>query len=234
MSVMSNSSADGDYKPFFRPMGQKWVMTYKEFVEGSEERLITKDDGTTESRFDVKANQAEGRIINVDIVKGKFNTSLEITMENSGEEVLLKIPVGARRDYFTSFAERFRGVTDPNSYVILKPYSMTIEGKEHPKVGISIFIDKVAKGESLKNFYWDGKKSSNGVPEIDPKNPPEDGDDWTIYFKTKEKFFKKEVLNHGSIFTKESQEDSTPKKSAKKPAKKAVAESTKESSEELF
>lgn len=191
-------------------------------------RVYTDDDGTEHTKYEVRHRNLTGHIVGLKFDKGDYGERLQVLLVNDeGERAQLSIPNSDQNnDYFVDFAKRVAAV-DLTKEVTINPYSIKGDGDEYANRGVSIKQD----GETVKNYYFDGKKAVNGIPEVSDEDRKEFvSEDWKIHFMTVRKFLKKQILamelpnfEAGNVSEPKTEEEATPpKKTSRKKAAQAL------------
>jgi hypothetical protein len=172
-------------------------------------------DGNKKRKFEIQHRNLTGLITSIDFEKSDFGENCVVTVMNDGE--IAKLTFSLDSDYFTDFAKRIQNLEFSNE-VIIRPYEMDKEGSKRKNRGVSM----QQGSEKLGNFYWDGKKVLNGMPDVAKEDRKDyDTDDWKMHFLMIKKFLKKQVqsLSIGEIEVNDS-EQIVPKVKKTSPASK--------------
>lgn len=172
-----------------RQQGKKFVtivwgnlrMKVEEGAPGAVKREYETSTWASWVKFEQIFESISGPITWVEFMDSDFGKNCHIHI---GEEV---VSLGTDSRYFSSFAKVARNI-DLTKNVVMKPYDF--EDGEKRITGLSI----TQEGNKIANFYWDGKKATNKIPEMKEVKP--DSDDWKAFFIKQKKFFIKELEAH--------------------------------------
>lgn len=158
-----------------------------------------KSDGEYDSKakcrkYDVNGNKWEkweyryknisGVIGDVKFVDTDFWTNCVVHLYDENSQFALTLWTNGK--YFTAFARKLKNI-DLNEPVTISPFDF--EGDDKKKhTGLSITQD----WEKIADYYYDGKKNTNWMPEPDIKDK-KDKDEWKMYFLQVKKFLIEEV-----------------------------------------
>lgn len=157
---------------------------FKEQVEegtlSANRREYEKADKSVGIKYEISYCSLDGKITNIKFRDSDYGKLILIEIDND-----IQLSMNTESRYFMNFARKLPAI-DLGKKVNMSPYDFeTAEGKR--MVGISV----VQNEEKIKDYYYDGKKNLNNLP-----NPPEgekDKDDWKIYFTTVKKFLIRQI-----------------------------------------
>ncbi len=149
-------------------------------------RDYTLKDGTKGTKIERVYNELSGIITNLSFYEGDFGKTLQVTVSDSNEDIVLCMNVS------TNFAEDLMKKL-PNinldNRVILKPYAFEDNNKKLKK-GISI----IQNNQKIKSFFHDeNNQPTNGCPGLTKDIKEYDTDDWNIYFISVRKFLQQYI-----------------------------------------
>ena len=192
MAVGKNKENRGN-KPFLSIIGGNIKQPSSEGVEGAVKREWESKDGTTGVKWELTHDFVEGNIVGLNYKDGDYGSSLIVDLQEGNDVYSLQISTKSR--YYDDFAKKVKAL-DLTKRVKISPYdfeSKTDKDKKgNPKkiVGVSVYQE----GEKIMSHYYDGKKTTNGMPEVDKKEQKELGDAyWTVYFAKVGAFLKREI-----------------------------------------
>lgn len=149
--------------------------TVPEGTEGAIKRAYESSDGKKGEKYELVYKSIEGVITKVDFFDSDYGTNLQITFEfNDGENVTLSM--NTNTPYSEDMMKKLPNV-DFNAPLKLSPYNFT-DDKGKNRRGVSI----VQNDEKVKNFFSDGEKAINGMPEPKGDVSKYNADKWKLYF----------------------------------------------------
>jgi len=143
------------------------------------------DDGNIKVKYEVVYSKVSGIITGVEFKTGDFGEQAIIKMSDVDEKIHIYMPTGSR--YFSDFAKKLPNI-DLTQEIEIMPYDFEGE-KGKPVKGMSV----KCCGVKVMSYYYDGKKTINGLPQPDKDWKSYDSDDWKIFFMKEKKFLKKAV-----------------------------------------
>lgn len=186
MSINARQIGGDSDVTYLSVIGGKMMQKVNEDTPGAMKRVYETSDGWEGTKWEIAFADLTGRIINLEFVDGKFGEQFYITMKSG--ETTVKVSFNTDSKYFTSFARCLPNI-DLNKDITINTYDFESEGKKYTGVSVKQEWDKI------KDYYFDGKKSLHGMPEVsatDRKGYTKD--DWKIFFLGVKKFLKAEVL----------------------------------------
>lgn len=131
-------------------------------------------DGTKGEKYELVYSKLSGKTNDLIIYEGKYGEQLSITLD----EVILQMPLDS--SYCTDLMSKLPSL-DLEKEITLNPYSFEADNGKIKK-GISIVQGQDDKGEDIKiqSYFFDGKKSINGIPEAPSKEMTTKK--WQIHF----------------------------------------------------
>ncbi len=156
-------------------------------------RKYETSDGKKGEKYEMVYQELYGKITAMEIKDGNYGKQLYVTLKDNPvvENEDLKDDVILCLSLSQSFADDLMKKL-PNvaldETVTLTPYSFTDDKKKLRK-GITVW----QKGEKVPSFFYDGKKSVNGIPDLPKKEvyTKWDSEDWKVYFIKISKFLQK-------------------------------------------
>jgi hypothetical protein len=121
-----------------------------------------------------------GKITDVGFVDTENGKLLQVTITD--EEGDLTISVGAGNNFGIDLMKKLPNLKKGIEYKFA-PYSFT-DDKGKSQKGVSITLD----GEKIKNFFYDGTKLINGMPEPEGDTKKYTKNKWKAYFGSVEDF----------------------------------------------
>ena len=108
---------NGGNKKFITIVGGKWTLRVPEGTEGAVARVNKVGDTVNELHFDY----VDGEVVGGRIKAGQFGSTVEIDLQDEGEQYIVQIPVpeaGGIGDYFMSFGKACPNI-DPTKKLFL-------------------------------------------------------------------------------------------------------------------
>ena len=157
--------------------------------EKTEQRTITKKDGTLYTKEGVFIQSLEGKITNIKFRNQEFSDGsvlfLEIEIDNEG---VLSINWESR--YAKNIAGRLMNEIDFTKPIIIAPYNFVTDGKRN--TGMMLKQGDVKFGSYYRDLV--NKKNINGLESLDKFITEKmDGEDWKVYFIKAGKFLKEQI-----------------------------------------
>jgi hypothetical protein len=167
-------------------VGGNMVENSEEGVEGAVKRDYELKDGTKGTKWEILHKNLSGNITTINFEESKYGERVIIKFQNGEDKAQLSFPTDSK--YFSDFAKKIPNA-DLSQEISINVFDFEPEeGKR--LTGVSMKQD----GEKVENFYWDGKKTLNGMPEVPKADRKEyDTDDWKMFFLKVKKFLKKKV-----------------------------------------
>lgn len=154
-----------------------------------------KKDNTSGTKWEKVYKSITGVITNLYIKEGTYGAEIHVTIDNT----ILTIQLSS--NFGTDFMRKLPNINILGA-VTLAPYSFTPQGESKLKKGITVIqgADKEGKDVKLKDFFFNGKDSINGIPV--PPKPREnmDNDDWKVFFIGVTKFLRQYTEDHMPTF----------------------------------
>lgn len=163
--------------------------TVSEGTEGAVKRAYESSDGKKGEKYELVYKSIEGTISNVEFFEGDFGTNLQITLTfTDGESVVFSL--GTNTPYGEDMLKKLPAI-DFNQPVKLTPYNFT-DDKGKNRRGVSV----LQGGEKVLNFFSDGEKAINGMPEPKGDVSKYNADKWKLYFGEVRVFLVDYVTEH--------------------------------------
>ena len=133
-------------------------------------------DGVKGEKYELKYSSLAGLIKNIVFQDGKFGVQLQVTIQDD-EEYVLSMPVNSN---FASGTLKKLPNVDLLVATKFKPYSFNDKETGKNKKGITVYQLE----NKIDNFFYDGKKNTNGFPELPAKKEYKEwnSDDWKVHF----------------------------------------------------
>jgi len=157
-------------KPYLRIIQGGLVNKVTEDTDGAMRRDWESPNGSG-TAWELRYSNWEGKIISIEFKEGKYGDECIIEFDDA----FLTVKTDDR--YFQDLASKLPNV-DLSKSVKLHPYNMEVEDGKY-KTGVSV----QQGGEKIASHYWDGKKKTNGFPEVDEALKEKKGKKyWPLYF----------------------------------------------------
>ena len=166
-----------------------WTMVEKseEGVEGAKKRDYETSDGKTGVKWEIHYKNLLGRITWLEFKNTDYGEQFTLTLSGS-EWQQAKLSMNTDSRYFTDFGKKLPNINleeeiELNSYDFKTP-----DGKQLRWLSIK------QDGQKINDFYWDGKKALNNMPNVSKTESKDyDKDDWKMFFIKIKKFLKSEI-----------------------------------------
>ena len=145
-------------------------------------------NGNKKTKHELVYDGVSGRITDMKFRDGDFGEQFTLVIQDGEDKFEIHMPTSGK--YFADFGKKIPNV-NLSEDVEVTPYSF--EGDNgRPLQGMTIR----QSGEKLTSYFWDGKKSINGIPDVSKADRKDyDSDSWKIFFIKVKKFLKKTILD---------------------------------------
>lgn len=163
-------------------------VTVPEGTDGAVKREYETSDGKKGVKYEHVFTELFGMIKKINFFEGSYGKSLQIIVEDNGEEYNLS--VNTESNFGEDLMKKLPSV-DMKKPVLIVPYSFDDE-KGKKKRGVTISQD----GKKIQNFFLDKEtnKSKSGYPEVPKKKMTKD--DWKLYFMNARIFLIEYISNN--------------------------------------
>jgi hypothetical protein len=167
-------------------VGGNMAEASEEGVEGAVKREYETSDGKKGVKFEILHKDLTGFIVGVAFEDSRFGEKANIRIQKGTDVAQISFTTDSK--YFIDFSRKLPNV-DLSQEVTLNPYDFEPEeGKRLTGVSMK------QGGEKVADYYWDGKKTRKGFPEVSKEERKDyDKDDWKMFFLKLKKYLKKEV-----------------------------------------
>ena len=221
MSSMTSKVEKGNVL-YLSVVGGNMVEASEEGVEGAVKREYETSDGTKGTKWEILHKNLTGHLTTITFDDSKYGERAILKFQNGEDKAQLSFPTDSK--YFADFAKKAPNL-DLSKEISINVYDFEPEeGKR--LTGVSLKQD----GDKVDNYYWDGKKTLHGMPEVSKEERKEyDSDDWKMFFLKVKKFLKKKVQAMKiPEYTPETKNTDTPIKENKKEDTKGINSDTDE------
>ena len=158
----------------------------EEGVQGAKRRDYETSDGKTWTKWEIHHRNLVGRISWMEFKETDYGEQFTLTL--SAWEDTAKIFIGTDSRYFSDFGKKLPNINLEKD-IEINPYDFkATDGKQLRWMSIK------QDGEKVADHYWDGKKTTNGMPSVSKEDAKGyDSDSWKVFFITIKKFLKKEI-----------------------------------------
>lgn len=164
---------------YLRVVQGNFVQKVEEGTEGAQLRKWETPDGRKGETWEIVYISWEGKLKNIKFKETEYGEMCYVNLDDT------TIILNVNSRYFTDFAKKILSA-DLDKTIIFHPYDLESDEKRY--TGISMKQDD----EKLKNYFWDGKKITNGFPEVD-KSQPKNKNYWKKYFIDVQEFLIKKL-----------------------------------------
>ena len=143
-------------------------------------------NGNKQVKHELVYDGVSGRVVGMSFKEGKFGEQFTLVIQDGDEKFEIHMPTSGK--YFADFGKKIPNV-NLNEDIEFTPYSLVNDaGKTLQGVTIR------QNGEKLTSYFWNGKKSINGMPDVTKaERSGYDSDDWKMFFIKVKKFLKKTI-----------------------------------------
>lgn len=186
MSMTEQIGWDNANTLYLSIVGGSMVQKVEEWTPGAKRREYETSDGNKGVKFEIHHKNLTGKITGLEFKDGEFGEQFILTLWNWDEQAKLHLNTDSK--YFTAFAKKLPNINLEKEITI---NSFDFTSSEWKRL---TGMDIKQEGLKVDDFYWDGKKSLNGIPEVSKEDAKWfDKDDWKLHFISVKKFLKKEV-----------------------------------------
>lgn len=165
----------------------KFHETVAKETEGAVEREYETSSGEKGTKWELVYPEIRGFIRKVDFWTGDFGDMVQLTFGDPGEEQIT-ISQSVAGNFGEDILKKLPSIS-PEKEVWIRPYAFKDETSGKDKRGVTFYQN----GDKVPDFFWDGKKKTNGFPEPEGDTAEYGTDDWKIYFLQARKFLVKYV-----------------------------------------
>lgn len=186
MSMSEQVGGDNTNTLYLSIIGWNMVQKVEEGTLGAKRRDYETSDWNTGTKYEIHHKNLVGKVVGLEFVDGSFGEQFVLTLANWEDRA--KIHLNSDSKYFTAFAKKLPNLKLEENVTLNSFDFTTNDGKRITGMDIK------QGGEKVADYYWDGKKALNGIPEVSKTDAKGyDKDDWKMHFMKVKKFLKKEV-----------------------------------------
>lgn len=148
----------------------------EEGTQGAVQREYETADGKKGLKFEKVYKSINGKIESIKFKDTDFGQFIDIEID----DVILSLNTNG--SFATDLMKKLPKV-DLTKEVDLYPYSFLGDNGKNMK-GITVRQD----GEKVTSHFWDGEKSTNGIPEMEKNDRKISKDEWKIFFLNEKMF----------------------------------------------
>ena len=173
-------------------VGGKMVEKVEEGTPWAVKREYETSDGNKWVKFELQYKNLDWIIADVEFKDWDFGEQCIIILQDWSN--LDKLTLNTDSRYFADFAKKLPNIKLAEK-VTINPFDFETNWKR--LTGLSIKQD----WEKIENYYWDGTKAINGMPEVSKAEAKKyDKDDWKSFFIKVKKFLKQKVKDQKEDF----------------------------------
>jgi len=183
MSMTETISDDANVL-YLSIVGGNMVQKVEEGTPGAKRRdweVWQGEDKKSWTKYEIHHKNLVGIISGMEFVDGNYGEQFILTMTNWEDTAKIHTNASKTSRYFQDFAKKLPNVNIDQEITLNTFDFKTKDGKQLKGMDIK------QNWEKITSYYWDGKKSVNGLPLKDKE------DDWEDHFKKEFKFLKSEV-----------------------------------------
>lgn len=151
-----------------------------ENTNGAVKREYETSDGKKGVKFELVYTSLIGKIKSVSFFEGDFGKQISLRVQDDSDEYTLSI--GVEQPFAEDLMKKLPAV-DLTKEVEIAPYDFEDENGKRRR-GITL----KQNGEAIKNFFYDGEKTVNGIPAPEGDVDMYDKEDWKVHFIKVRKF----------------------------------------------
>lgn len=162
-------------KKYITIVGGKLRQTVSKDTQGAQLREYETSDGKKGTKYELVFNGWSGRITGIEFRDGDYGKVVNVHFNDC------IVQISKNSKYFSSLLEKLPNINF-NHDIVISPYDFEDDGAKR-RIGVSI----QQNGEKIPGFFFDGKKSINGIPDGKGVNW-KDEDERKMFFIQRDKF----------------------------------------------